>query len=479
MSQTRDRRHDERLLACLAWFERYDGLWDDPRAFRAAIASPPPVDLLVPPGGPAPDRVRAMLERRGLPCEAFPWAPHHLRVSGWSGAGTLPAVVFGFAFPQGVVSSLPPQLLAPRPGETVLDACAAPGGKTVLLAALGARRARIVAGDVTASRAGLLVQILARGGVASAIVVRQDAAAFPVVSSFEKVMLDAPCSGEGTCRLPRLSYRPGDEQGLARAAAIQSRLLARGLDLLAPGGRLVYSTCTFAPEENEAVLSRVLGGRDEIDLEQLPADVPGQPGVPGWNGQLFDPRVTRARRIGPQHTGSWGFFVARLVKDESAAPVRRPSRYGPPEPPAEDAGDRALFTGYLARRFGVDASTLEDHLVLSRGRDLWLLSRPSPGVPDVDIGRLSVIAPGLRALRRTGRGARVTTGALRWLDERIAANVVDIDLDRAAALLDGTNTEAPPGLDDGQVAVRCEGKVVCGGFVHHGRLELEVPKAWR
>jgi 16S rRNA C967 or C1407 C5-methylase (RsmB/RsmF family) len=478
-SSQRDMARRARLEASLTWLRRYDGLWDDASSFRAALDEPPAVDLFVPGGADARECVREMLHARGIETGTFAWAERHLRVHGWTGAGTLPEVVLGFAFPQGVVSSLPPRLLAPQPGDLILDACAAPGGKALNLHSIAGERSRIVASDVPVARLGMLVQILARHGVPSGLVVRHDGTQFPVVGSFDRILLDAPCSGEGTCRVPRLQYEPQGETGLAWASALQKRLLERALRLLSPGGRLAYATCTYAPEENEAVLTDVLASRPEIQVEELPADMPGQPGVIGWQGESFDPRLVRARRLGPHHTGSWGFFVALLGKDRSATPTSRPKRYGEPLPPRDDADARADVDGWLAERFGVSGEKLDGVFATAHGRDVWVLAKPGADGADVDLSRLNVVAPGLRAVRRSGSGRRATTGVLRWLDRHVTRNVLDLSFDTIAGALASGEPIAVGEPGRGQVAIRCGGRIVGGGWLQDRRVRLEIPKAWR
>ncbi|UCF66090.1 MAG: RsmB/NOP family class I SAM-dependent RNA methyltransferase [Acidobacteriota bacterium] len=481
MTRQPRRSSEERIADALRWLERYAPLIDDRTAFWRALESPPPIDLLVPPGRSEPDHVAALLARRGLGVERIEWAPRHLRVTGHEGAGTLPEVVFGLAFPQGASSSLPPRLLAPRPGERVLDLCAAPGGKTVLISSLASGRARLLAAEPSVPRIGILIQVLARHAVSSALVVRQDGTTFPNAGPFDAIQLDAPCTGEGTFRVAAARYSPSGEQGLARSAAVQRRLLTRGLALLAPGGRLVYSTCAYAPEENEQVISDVLAERDDIEISPLPDDVPGAAGVTRWRGRQFHPDLSRTRRLFPHHTGSWGFFLALLVKSARSDRIA-PRRAGRPHTsPCDDPEAREVLSRHLAERFAVGPDALDGVLVVSRGRDVWILSRmPADDHADVDLSRLDVVAPGLRALRQSGQRQRLTTAMLRWLGNSIRERVVDLDWDSAVALLRGdATTQAPAATPAGQIAVRVGGTIVAGGFVRESRLVLEMPKAWR
>jgi 16S rRNA C967 or C1407 C5-methylase (RsmB/RsmF family) len=471
-----------RIESSLGWLARYEPILDDPAAFRDALDPAHPVDLHVLAGPAARERTANRLAARGVPASPLPWAPRHLRLDpAVPIEGTLPEVALGMAYRQGAVSALPGEALAPRAGERVLDLCAAPGGKTIYLACLADDRARVVAGDPSEKRGGLIVQWLARAGIASAWVVQQDGSTFPVAAPFDAILLDAPCTGEGTFRVAQPRFEPSDERNLERTRRLQSRLLARAWELLAPGGRLVYSTCSYAPEENEAVVSSLLGERPEADLAELPVDWPGNPGLTEWKGHRFDPRMERARRLYPQQTGSWGFFVASLRKSPEASPVVPVAqrRGFEPAPPVDDPQARAEVAGYLDEAFGISPSRIEDLLVQDRGRDLWILSRLPEGRPDVDGSRLRTVAAGLRAVRRTKAGPRATNALVRRLGARATRRALDLDFEELLELLERGTRPASAGAPQGQHLLRCDGHGVAAGFVRGTALELELPKAWR
>lgn len=468
----------ERIDRSLAWLSRYEPLLDDAAAFRAALEEPPPADLLVLPGRLPMASLETSLARRGLPARRLAAAPLHLRVAGTEGTGALPEVLLGFAYPQGAASAIGPQALAPRPGHAVLDMCAAPGGKTVLLDTLAGGGATLLAGESNVGRAGILVQSLARCGVATALVAHQDAQAFPAAAPFDRILLDAPCTGEGTFRVPSPRYDLHEAAGIAHVTPLQRRLLARALDLLAPGGRLVYSTCAYAPEENERVIDETLAARDDIAVLPLPADTPGLPGLAAWQGRALRPDLHHARRLLPHHLGSWGFFVALLAKDPASPRIAR-NRRGTEPALADDAEARSLCLGYFGEHFGVTAADLEGMLVVPRGRDFFI-------APDsaarVDVSRLRLVAPGLRFVHRTGKSGKsyvATNAALRWLGPRVRRNVIDLTLDEGIALILDGSVAVPSQRPRPVAAVRVAGVVVGKGSVRDGRLTLDLPAGWR
>ncbi|RMF76733.1 MAG: RsmB/NOP family class I SAM-dependent RNA methyltransferase [Acidobacteria bacterium] len=479
-----DRRagRDERIETTRRWLERYLPIVDDAAAWHRALEQPAPLDLLVPGRRRTRDEVARTLAARGLDVERLDASPYHLRVRTDAGAGTLPEVVFGFAYPQGVSSALAPLALAPRPGERVLDLCAAPGGKTVLLDALAGGEAEIVANDRSRGRTGILVQSLARQAVDAALVVCHDGGAFPSPAAgmaWDAILLDAPCTGEGTFRVPSPRYDPRGERGLAEAHGLQVRLLTRACDLLAPGGRIVYATCSLAPEENEAVIAEVLAGRDDMTVADLPSRTPGLAGLTRWNGAHWPDAMQRARRVFPHHTGSWGFFVALLRKREDAVRVARPRREDAPRVVLRDDDElRRATVAHFAERFGVPAGAFDRSIVTARGRSGWLL-HAFDRAAGRDVSRLDVVAPGLRAVHVTRRGLRASSAGLRALDRAITASRIDLDWNEGLALLERGALERGGEGPGGHVAVAVDGTVIGGGLLRDGRLELEIPAAWR
>ena len=236
-------------------------------AFGAAAASAAlaadeedaPMDLLADPRAGTPDEIVARLAADGVEVERSPWARLALTVTGGS-AASHPLVASGALAVIDVAAQAMVELVSAA--DVVADLAAAPGGKTRTLLATGRAR-RVVALERSASRARrLAANLTGAGRRGEVLVVRADAGRAPLpLARFASVLLDAPCSGTGTLRKNpeiRLRLRPED---LAGFAVIQQRLLAAALDLVAPGGTLVYVTCSLEREENEEVVEATLGTR--------------------------------------------------------------------------------------------------------------------------------------------------------------------------------------------------------------------------
>ncbi|EAR52836.1 ribosomal RNA small subunit methyltransferase B, putative [Oceanicola granulosus HTCC2516] len=216
----------------------------------------------------------------------------------------LPGFAEGAFWVQDAAAALPARLLGARPGERVLDLCAAPGGKTLQVAATGAD---VTALDISPDRLARVEENLARCGLA-ARTLAGDALAFDE-GGWDAILLDAPCSATGTIRRhPDLPHaKDGAEFG--RLIELQARLLDHALTLLRPGGRLVFCTCSLLPDEGEVQVEEALAARDDIAVLPLP-DLPGL--APEWRTEEGGLRLRPD--YWPERGGMDGFYMALLTK---------------------------------------------------------------------------------------------------------------------------------------------------------------------
>ena len=258
-------------------------------SIAAALADPPPLDLSL----RDPGETAQWCERLG----GTSLAPGHVRLPRGTAIEALPGFAEGAWWVQDFAASLPVRLLGEGTGRTVLDLCAAPGGKTLQLAAAGWQ---VTALDRSARRLERLEANLIRAGL-TADIVTADALTWEPEDRFDAILLDAPCTATGTCRRhPDVLHRIAAPQ-IAEMAELQTALLARAAAWLAPGGRLVYAVCSLEPEEGQAQAAAVMLAPDPIRAEELPAGL-----QPAPDGTLrTDPGMLA------ETGGMDGFFIAR------------------------------------------------------------------------------------------------------------------------------------------------------------------------
>lgn len=222
----------------------------------------------------------------------------------------------GAIYLQELVSMLPPLLIRDilPDARMVLDGCAAPGSKTTQLAALMGNKGTIIANDVSYSRIRALKFNLEKAGALNAVITNRDLGAFSDVQ-FDAVLLDAPCSAEGTIRKNWEVFDAWSEREVQKYARVQKQLIVKAFDLLKPGGTMVYSTCTFAPEENEAVVDELLKARQDARLEPITFNgLKTSKPLGSWDGAEFSAEVSKTARIWPHHNDTGGFFLAKVKK---------------------------------------------------------------------------------------------------------------------------------------------------------------------
>ena len=225
--------------------------------------------------------------------------------------------ILGYYYIQEVVSMMSPLALDPKPEEFVFDICASPGSKTTQIAARMQNSGTLIANDLKIDRIMILSSNLEKNSVSNCIITKNDAIGICSRLSkagfkFDKILLDAPCSGEGTLRSSPKTFLMWNPKVIDKFSRQQKKMLAFALKCLKAGGTLVYSTCTHAPEENESVINFAIQNFP-VKIEEIPLPLKTRPGITKWKDEVYDKDVTRAHRIYPQDNDSEGFFLCKLT----------------------------------------------------------------------------------------------------------------------------------------------------------------------
>ena len=367
----------------------------------------------------------------------------------------------------------PAGLLDVRPGMRVLDLCAAPGGKTTQLAAALQGQGLLVCNEIHPKRARILARNVERLAVANALVLNEHPQRLAERFSgfFDRILVDAPCSGEGMFRKEEAAVADWSPETVEMCARRQLEILRCAAGMLAPGGRLVYSTCTFAPQENEGTVSRFLA--EAPDFTVAAAEAPWfAPGRPDWVENPA-PGIERTFRLWPHKLNGEGHYAAVLEKrNDSAVETARCGR--PSDLPSRGRPRRAAPTDpeALLQAFckETDAALPEGRL-LEFGQSLLLVPDEMP-----ELHGLKVLRAGLELGQVLKNRFEPAHAWALWL--KTTGSVADFPADspEIAAYLRGQTLSGP---QTGWTLVTADGLSLGWAKGSGGSLKNHFPKALR
>ena len=260
--------------------------------------------------------VEEFLEKNSFSLGKIPWVENGFYYHAENQPGKHPFHEAGVYYIQEPSAMAPVPFLEVKPGERVLDLCAAPGGKSTQIAEYMQGEGLLVCNEIHPARARILSENIERMGIRNAMVTNESPQnlekAFP--GYFDKILVDAPCSGEGMFRKNEEASTEWSPENVMLCAQRQDEVLASAAEMLRPGGRIVYSTCTFAPAENEGTISRFL--KEHKDFSVVKADMP-KGFVPGRAEWIKEPAmgIENTMRLMPHKIQGEGHFLAVLQKE--------------------------------------------------------------------------------------------------------------------------------------------------------------------
>ena len=345
--------------------------------------------------------------------ESVPWEPQGYYYDPESRPGLHPYHEAGVYYLQEASAMSAVALLDPQPGERVCDLCAAPGGKTTQIAGRMLGEGFLLCNEINPKRAKILSRNIERMAVANALVTNEHpgklAEKYP--GFFDRVLIDAPCSGEGMFRKEEAAITDWSQETVEMCARRQAEILHSGAALLKPGGRLVYSTCTFAPEENELCMEAFLQSHPEFEPEAVSAP---------W----FTPVGVGQFRLWPHKLLGEGHFVAVLHKKEGEET----------DIPTQKAETLPKVFTEFAKELGID---LPNGKAVQFGQSLFWAPSEMP-----ELRGIKVMRPGLE-LGETKKDRFEPAHALAlWLKNAVRTEDLSPDSPQMAAFLQGQTIES-------------------------------------
>lgn len=464
---------EARLEALLAHLEQL--LPDLERAaFRRAALEPPPPTLRLNPLRRQPEALRDWLRVRA---EAVPWcAEAFVLADSEQRLGRTLEHALGAFYLQAKAPSLAVEALDPQPGERVLDLAAAPGGKATQIAARLGNTGLLVANEPAGSRLPSLVGNLERCAVGNVVLSKAPGGQLARYfhNYFDRVLLDAPCSGDGVlCKDTRmLDYWSPEEAG--HKAQQQKGLLRAAFHMLRPGGVLVYSTCSLSLVENEEVLAALLR-RHGNTIEVLPVAGLAPALLPPDLAARYPAGFALMSRVWPHLHQTEGAFVAKIRKTEPTAWELVEGDAAEWEEAGEEAGT-ALVRAALEARWGFELALPEGQVLVLEGRHLAMEPRAAAGMRRYFP---HFVRAGLHLARRQKEHYYLSQGAVALWGDRMQGRRVRLDWPQLQMLFRGEAVVLdPPVPERGEVLCSFGDWTVCWGLIEEQghRLRGMVPK---
>lgn len=368
------------------------------------------------------------------------------------------------------------EVLDPKPGEKIIDLAAAPGGKATQIAIKMQNKGLLIANEVHPTRAKTLSENVERLGITNTIVTNEDvqrlAARFP--NYFDRILLDAPCSGEGMFRKDEEARAEWSIDAINTCSSRQSELLKAAAHLLKPGGKLVYSTCTFSPEENEQVIEQFLMQHPDWQLDSIPHVHGIMHGNPEW-GIHKNQELTKTARLWPHRLNGEGHFIALLVKagDSEFSTNEAHTKKKKNDTNLQEA--LILFKRFVEENLHVSQEHFDNQKMTLFGTHLYQIPEYTPSMDRLKVLRAGLHLGEVKKNRFEPSHALALALSIDDFKESLSFNPDSIDL---SAYLHGESIPIVSNLK-GWIGISVEGFPIGWGKASQGILKNHYPKGLR
>ncbi len=420
-----------------------------------------------------------LLETYGIKTEFVSYPSNALKIKdGFDYAGSTLEIAFGFYYMQTLTSMLPPFVLKPTEKDIVLDLCSAPGSKTTQLAEMMNNRGILVVNELEMKRIKALAFNLDKMNFLNCGVVNQRGEILSKYydSYFDKILVDAPCSGLGIIQKKTEVNSWWSLERVNNLSEIQMKLLVSAIKMLKVGGELVYSTCTLTPEENELIINKILE-KYPVDIEEVNIPITHHKGLTIYKDEKLDSRLSKAIRIFPWEVDSDGFFLIKLKKTGETKTLEqlkwKKHFLMTMQKPSENVLRDRLKV--LANEFGIDPDVFSNYKFLLKRNDLYFTSSEWT---DDNLGLYHRVGTKFGIIDKNGNIV-LHSFAAQILQEFITKNIYDLKtLDELRLYLMGALIPADR-LSAGQYVIRFNNYVLGTAVFIKGGLKSRYPRSSR
>jgi 16S rRNA (cytosine1407-C5)-methyltransferase len=415
----------------------------------------------------------------GIKTEKVSYPTNALKITdGFDYVGSTLEIAFGFYYMQGLTSMLPPLVLNPTSKDLVLDLCSAPGSKTTQIAELMDNKGVLVVNELEIERIKALVFNLDKMNYLNYGVVhsRGEVLSKYYNSYFDKILVDAPCSGLGIVQKKSEINTWWSLERVNHLSQLQNKLLVSAIKMLKVGGEIVYSTCSLTPEENEVIINRLLE-KYPVDIESVNLPIKHSNGITEYRGIKLDARLSRAIRIFPWEVDSDGFFLVKLKKTGDTHPTEQLKWKKHFVITMHKHDDKAISEKLiqLAEEFGIDRDVFSNYKFLLRRNEILFTSKEWN---DQNLGLFHRVGCKFGTLDKNGDIVFHSLAA-QILQNHITKNIYDIqDLNELKLYLMGALIRKKE-LDPGQYVVRFNENILGTAIVIKGGLKSRFPRSSR